>query len=131
MSKITSFDKANLSNVRASIDAALSAVAKEYGLTIKLGGIKFTETSFNAALSVACGADDPMMRGVDPKVVSELQKYRDMSSLFMAKAKVLGEDYTVVGMKPRSSCLILVARQASTGALKLVPTSQIRAGLVK
>ena len=50
MSKITSFDKSNLANVRQDIDNALKVVGEKYGMSVRLGNIRFTQNSFGAKL---------------------------------------------------------------------------------
>ena len=51
MSKIKEFSKTNLNSVRRDIDIALASVEKEYGITLKLGNIRFSGTSFTTKVS--------------------------------------------------------------------------------
>lgn len=129
MSKITSFDKSNLTNVRAAMETALAAVEKEFGIKIKVGGIKFTAESIKATLEAMVGADDPLLQGVDPKYVQELTKYRDTNNLFKEETTVGGVKCVIVGMKPRTTGTQLVVRRSSDNSLRIVETQVARKGL--
>jgi hypothetical protein len=48
--KIKSFSKSNLSEVRRAIDEALVKVEKEYGISLKIGNISFTNEQFTTKL---------------------------------------------------------------------------------
>lgn len=128
MSKITSFDKSNLSNVRAAIDAAMANVEKEFGITIQLGSIGFTAESIKASL-VAMIAD-PILEGVDPKYVQEILKYRDSKDLYKEKTIVDGVECIIVGIKPRTTGTTAVIRRTTDNSLRLVKTSSARLGLL-
>lgn len=56
MTTILQFDKANLSGLRAEIQAALSAVAAANGISLQLGSISFDAGSFSAPVKGACEA---------------------------------------------------------------------------
>lgn len=126
MTKLTSFDKNNLANVRAAIDAALANVEAEFGITIKLGGIKFTAESLKASLEAMIA--DPILEGVDPKYVQEILKYRDTKDLFKQETTVGGVKCIIVGMKPRTTGRQTIIRRTSDNSLRIVETSVARAG---
>jgi len=52
---ITSFDKQNLKQIRADIDAALKAVEDKYGMKVSLGSIRFDANTFSGKLTAAVG----------------------------------------------------------------------------
>ena len=129
MTKLTSFDKNNLGNVRAALDTALAQVEKEFGIKIKVGNIKFTAESFKASLEAMVGADDPVLAGVDPKYVQEIVKYINTKDLFKAETTIGGVKSTVVGMKPRTSGQTVVIRRSNDNSLRLVDIGLVKAGL--
>ena len=50
---MNTFNKANLKTIRADLDAALAQVAAAHGIDLKIGGIRFDETSFKATLEAS------------------------------------------------------------------------------
>lgn len=127
MTKLTSFDKNNLANVRAAIDAALANVEKEFGITIQLGGIKYTAESIKATLEAVIA--DPLLEGLDPKYVQEILKYRDTKDLYKQETTIGGVKSIIVGMKPRTTGTQTVIRRSSDNSLRIVTTREARAGL--
>lgn len=127
MTQITSFDKNNLGNVRAAIDAALAGVEKEFGIKIQLGSMKYTAESIKATLEAMIA--DPILEGVDPKYVQEILKYRETKDLYKAETTIGGVKAIVVGIKPRTTGTQAVIRRSGDNSLRLVPTHDVRAGL--
>jgi len=124
MTKLTKIDNSNLGDVREAMRVALAKVEEEFGLKINIGTIKFTAESFKVDVSAMIGSEDPMLAGVDPKYVQELNKYLDFRHLFKKEVTLHNTKFTVVGMKPRSSARTLVARDQA-GRLKLIPTFEV------
>jgi len=60
--KIVNFDRKNLKEVRAAIDAALVTALADFGLTAKLGNISFLESEFSSKLTVSIGGADDAER---------------------------------------------------------------------
>ena len=52
MSKITKFDRSTLREIRPSLEQALQTVAKEYGIQINIGSMRFSENQFTTRLTV-------------------------------------------------------------------------------
>lgn len=128
MTKLTEINVANLSDVREAMRVALAKVEAEFGLKISIGSLKFTSESFKAELSAMIGGEDPMMLGVDPKYVQEINKFRDYKHLFKKEVTLRGTKFTIVGMKPRTSAGTMVARD-NMGRLKLIPTLDVTMAL--
>ena len=126
MTKLTSFDKNNLSNVRAAIDAAMANVEKEFGITIQLGSIKYTAEAIKATLEAVIA--DPILEGVDPKYVQEILKYRDTKDLYKQETTIDGVKCIIVGMKPRTTGRQTIIRRTSDNSLRIVETRIARAG---
>jgi len=127
MTNITSFTPANLTNVRAAMDAALAAVEKEFGITIQVGKITYTADSIKTTLNAMIA--DPLLAGVDPKYVQELTKYRDTQNLFKEETTIGGVKCTIVGMKPRTTGRTVVIRRSNDNSLRLVEINAVRDGL--
>jgi hypothetical protein len=106
-------------------------VEKEFGIKIKVGGLKWTPDSFKVQIDAMTGADDATLEGVDPKYVHEIKKWVETRDLFMKTTTIGGIACTVVGMKPRSSQGTMIIRRSSDNSLRLVNTHLVRAGLVK
>lgn len=131
MSKITAFTPVNLGEIREAMTEAMAKIEAEFGIKIKIGKMVYTAESLKVPVEAMVGADDPMMKGVDPKWVSELTKYRDTKDLFKKTIEGRGFKGTIVGMKPRTSGTQVVVRDAASSGLKLVPIDKVRAYLVE
>jgi hypothetical protein len=129
MSKITSFGPHNLENVRAAMAAAMAKVEEEFGISIKIGGIKYTTDSIKTDVTAMIA--DPLLEGLDPKFVQELLKYRETKDLFKKETMVGGVKCTIVGIKPRTTGTQAVVRRSNDNSLRIVAIDQVRAGLVK
>ena len=58
MSKVTKFDRPTLAVLRTDIEAALAEVAKKHGITLGIGGMTFTQTTFTTRISAVAAAED-------------------------------------------------------------------------
>jgi hypothetical protein len=87
--KVTGFNKGNIKQVRALIDAELAAVSKRIGLDIKLGNITFLENSFSSKVEVSIpGAED-----------IGAKRFRERGTLYGFKDGDLGKEFTDRGIK--------------------------------
>lgn len=95
---IKSFDRASLNLIRKDADAALAAVAAKYGISMKLGSLRFTESSFTAKLEAAIGGQTP-------------EEVR-----FSEYAPLIGLDVKMLGKSVHFSGEVFVVRGLKNGA---------------
>lgn len=107
---IKAFDKQNLGAIRKSLDLALASVAKEHGLSISVGNIRYNASEFGTKLvvRVSNGASG----------VAEVSRYSPISALGLGfkgedmgkTVKIDGKTYEIVGCKPRAWKLPIVVK---------------------
>lgn len=103
--------------IRADINAALAEVGKKHGMDIKMGNIKYMDTSFTASLSAAEQVEDPWLVGVDPAYIHAAKRNYTLAGMLGKKYKVGPSTVVVVGLKGRSKVVI---RHAPGGPLYLM-----------
>lgn len=111
--------------IRVDIDAALAEVGKKHGMDIKMGHIKYMETSFTATLSAAEKMEDPWLAGVDPAYIHAAKRNYTLAGMLGKKYKVGANIVVVVGLKGRSKVVI---RHAPGGTLYLMDYSTVMMG---
>lgn len=126
---IKAFDKSNLGTIRKDLEQALAGVAKEHGLTISVGNIRFNPTEFATKLQVkvANGSSG----------VTEVSRYSPLSALGLSfkdsdAGKVVdihGKKYEVVGCKPRAWKMPMVVKDIRTGKLFKMSATAVGQGL--
>ena len=108
--KITQFDKTNLKEVRAVINAALSEQLEKLGLTAKIGNITFSDADFRCKLEVSCGStDDAARREWDKHAFLFGLTSEDFGKTFVHG----GTAFTICGIKPKSRKFPVLAKNAN------------------
>jgi hypothetical protein len=126
---IKSFDKSNLGTIRKDLEQALAGVAKEHGLTISVGNIRFNTTEFGTKLQVRVANGSAG--------VTEVSRYSPLSALGLGfkdedMGKVVsigGKKYEVVGCKPRAWKMPMIVKDVRTGKLFKMSASAVGQGL--
>ncbi len=97
--KITKFDKSNLEQVRAVINAALKTAMADLGLSSSIAKITYGERDFHCKLTVVCGSETDAAR-------REFEKFAPLMGIdvdaFGKVFMVNGQMFEAVGIKPRS-----------------------------
>lgn len=135
MTKVKSFDRANLKDIRVDLNTALAAVAKKHGITLDVGNIRFDANSFSAKLSatVASSASTTTSApaGVNPTWVANFKKYAVMFGLkatdLNKQIKYAGKTVTIVGMRPKANQPIVIQRV--TGGCVAVSAESVKSAL--
>lgn len=125
---INSFDEQNLTLIKADIDAAMKAIEAKHGIMLKLGGISFNTTSFNAKINAVL-VNESTPENVHPKWVADFLRHAkslnmkpdDLGKPFAYK----GRNFEIVGMRPRAR-FSLVIRDIATKDMKAVAPGAIR-----
>lgn len=107
MATINTFDKSNLQSLRFAINMKLDDIAKEFGITLRLENISYSETEFTAKMKgTAAGnaekqkADAAMMAKAYGLKTTENDKYvlvkydsKKHKFPFIVKDKITGKQY--------------------------------------
>ena len=126
---IKSFDKSNLGTIRKDLEQALAGVAKEHGLTISVGNIRFNPTEFGTKLQVRVANGNAG--------VAEVPRYSPLSALGLGfkdedmgkTVSIGGKKYEVVGCKPRAWKMPMIVKDARSGKLFKMGTVQVAQAL--
>ncbi len=108
---VIEFTRKNLKDIREDIKDALKAVETKYGIVIKQGNISFADNSFKMKLEAFVGESDADAG----KIVwdSWCFKYGLKSEDFGKTFKSNGTEFTVCGMKPKSTKYPVLAQNAA------------------
>ena len=97
--KITKWDNDSLNEIRDVLEAKLAEVEKEYGISIDLGGMRYSADKFTTRMTVNVGsADDAAKREWDQNCWRFGLKAEDFGRTFIDR----GTRFTVTGCAPRS-----------------------------
>jgi hypothetical protein len=119
MATVKNFNRATLKTIRADIDKALAAVAKQHGIDLGIGTIRFESTSFRTTLtasikstSTASAKSEPT--NVNPTWVANFKKYAVMFGLketdLNKQIKYRGKTLTIVGIRPKANAPLVLQR---------------------
>ena len=100
------FTRQNLRQVRADLILALSKVEIAHGITIEVGGIRFSPDSFRVSLEAKTGGTGNTSIDKADHAEAEFKLYAQSfgikPSAFGTTFSYGGHEYTVSGIKPRS-----------------------------
>ena len=130
MTKIATFNKENLKNLRADFASAVKDLEAQYGITIGLGHISFNDNSFTSKLTVMVN-NGTVPSDVNPKWVVHFN--RNAKFGFGLEQSDLGREFMngreklkLVGS--RGAHLPLVAQVVGTNKFKAVSVELFKAG---
>ena len=104
MSKITSFDKQNLPQLRAEINAALEAIGTKFGISLQAGNASFLATNATFKLVCQVGEDKTIRDLKSEKAAAALKAFQPLyfRQLPLDKHyKMEGEVFEIVGYNTR------------------------------
>lgn len=117
MPKLSKFDRTTLAVLRADIDAALAEISKKHGITLGIGGITFTNTSFTTKISAAIVQGDTTAEldsDIDPRWIVAFNRraplYGFKSTDINKKFTIRNQEYTLVGWRPNAKHKIVARR---------------------
>lgn len=129
--KITTFNKGVLRQLRTDLDTALEAVAKEYGIQLNLGNIRFDIQSFRVTLSAAIVSTAPAPTNEDGEVDLLTVSFGDTLPANLQGRKFVagGTTYTLIGVSSRRRKYPFSGEGPQGGKYKF-SLEQVRAGLI-
>lgn len=125
---IKSFDRQNLSAIRKDLEEILGQFAKQHGLSVSVGNIRFSPTEFGTRLQVRVNNGGGL---------EEVSRYAPISSLGLGfkdedMGKVVtirGKKYEVVGCKPRAWKMPMIVKDVRSGKLFKMQASDVAKAL--
>jgi hypothetical protein len=109
--KIKSFSKSNLSEVRRAIDEALVKVEKEYGISLKIGNISFTNEQFTTKL-VSKITDPTVVLSVNSGLFEMYGLPANLAGQIVIHA---GKQYQITGVDRGKRKFPITSTELSTG----------------
>lgn len=120
--KIERFDRPTLRRFRSTLEAKLAEIEEEFGVTMNIGSIRFSDTDFTARLSCGLGnADEAAQREWDQNCFFFGLKSDDFGRTFTDR----GTPFTVTGIKPKSRKYPVLATN-SNGTTYKFPASVLK-----
>lgn len=123
--KINSLDRTAVRRINSDIEAALKAVADRYGVQIKLGNSRFSNTNCTTKIDISTVNEG------GTAMTKEATDFNRFASSF-GITKKLGDtfdfrhdSYEITGLKPRSSKYPVLAKNLSSGKTFKFPASVI------
>lgn len=128
---VTGFDKDTIIRLRQEIDAALDEVAKRNGIALKMGNIRYTDTTFSGKVDAA--VVDKFVPAADPRLAKYAQDYRRYAAIYNLPITLLqggtmvygGKRYTVLGYNTRAKGYPIVARNMADEKVYKLPITAV------
>lgn len=112
MAQIKAFDNKNLDAVRTEIEAALKKVGEKFDITIDIGRISYTASTFTSKVTAITNAAG--VSNVDPRwqkaFLRNFFKYGMKSTDLGRKFKYNGETVTLVGARPTAKYKLVIQK---------------------
>ena len=124
MSKVNSFDRANIRQINAEIENALSAVAQKYGVEINLKNTRFSTDNYSTKIEVCTLNNGNVMT----KEAIDFNRYKNIKGINAELGDAFnyqGDIFTITGYKSRSSKYPILAVSNNTGKTYKFPISLV------
>jgi hypothetical protein len=118
MAKITSFDKQNLPQLRAEINAALEAIGAKFGVSLQAGNASFQATNATFKLVCQVGEDKSIGDLKDEKAAAALKAFQPLyfRDLPLDKHYKMGNDvFEITGYNTRGRTQPMQIRSIKSG----------------
>ncbi len=129
---IKEFDKTNLKNLRADVDAAMGNIASKYGIAIRLGNISFLPEKATGKVEFVVTNNTSDGTSVNPREAVMKPDFKRYAHAFGLKPEQYGvififgqERYKLVGLKPRAPKLPVIATNIANGTSYKLPESAL------
>jgi hypothetical protein len=124
MSKVNSFDRANIRQINAEIENALSAVAQKYGVEINLKNTRFSTDNYSTKIEVCTLNNGNVMT----KEAIDFNRYKNIKGINAELGDAFnyqGDIFTITGYKSRSSKYPILAVSNNNGKTYKFPISLV------
>jgi hypothetical protein len=124
MKKVTTFNRQNIRQINAEMEAALTAIANKYGVDVKLGNTRFTGDNFTTKVQVATVGESGITMS---KEATDFDRYKTILGIKMDLGQEFqrnGKTYKIIGLKPRSKKYPVLA-ECSDGKTYKLPVDLI------
>ena len=127
--KMKAFTKDNLPMLRIDIDRALKEIGEKWGVSMKMGNIRFTDQSFSGKIEAAL-AD--ATQGGDPREAKWAADYKRYAALYEMPPNMVGKpvvfngsEFTLLGYNTRGKTYPIMARNIADGKVYKLPRQAV------
>jgi len=130
---IVRFDKPTLRALRSSLDRALEGVATLYGIRVRVGNAKFTDTTADFRLELV--VDRPATADGKVPESKEAQAFRQLAPVYgftpadLGATVLLDEPFRIIGARPAAPKRPILLASIATGRRVVAPPTLVRVGL--
>ena len=126
MSQINSINPSVCRILRDEMDAALKAVGDKYGITIAVGGGKYTDSNVTFKVEAAVVNEDGQKLGKDAVAFQQNARYYGLTPEDLFKEFTFqGVTHQIVGLKPQSRKFPILAKNLRDGKTYKMTASSV------
>ena len=109
-------DRNKVKELRVAVNAALESVGKEFGMSIKVGNMRYDDTVVNIPVTASMISEDGVVQTPERTDFIALAKFHGLDPEWIDKEFTSrGDTYRICGLKPRSRTYPILAKNLLTG----------------
>ncbi len=121
----TTFTKAGLKTIRASLDKAFREVEEAHGIKLNIGNISYEDTTFRTTLKASIVNEDGTVEDEQRKDFKKFATMFDLNPEWLDKEIVLsGRTFTITGLNRKAS-KNNIRIQAENGDVHICPSKNL------
>lgn len=127
--KVTNFDRSNLRQINAEIEQAMKAVAQKYGLQVKLGNTRFSNSNASSKFELMTVSESG---AVMSKEAIDFNRYKNAKAIranLGDSFQFNGNTYTITGYKAKSYKYPVLAKCSVDGKTYKFPISIVNSNV--
>jgi hypothetical protein len=125
-SEVSSFDRATLRNIRADMERAMKSVADQYGITLDIGAMRFSDNEFSTRVTAKTGDGTDAARNL---WVQYQFRHGMEASDFGREFESNGDTFRIAGFKPKGKKYPITAVRVRDGAKYKFPIAAVKRGI--
>lgn len=127
--KVTQFDRSNLSQINAEIEQAIKAIAKKYGIEVKLGNTRFSKQNASSKFELMAVGESGTVMTKEALDFNRYKNYKGINANLGDSFQYRGNTYTITGYKPKSHKYPVIATCLEDGKSYKLPISIVNANI--
>lgn len=130
MPKINMFDRSACEVLRKEMDFAIQNIANKFGISIRTGNGKFTDTTFTLKIEMACVSENGEVSSKEAEEFKMLANSWGMKPEDLHKTIIIhGTSYQITGSNCRSYRFPITAKNIQNGKGFKLPLASVKAAL--
>ena len=109
-------DRNKVKELRVAVNAALELVGKEFGMSIRVGNMRYSDTVINMPVTASMISEDGVVQTPERTDFIALAKFHGLDPAWIDKEFLSrGDTFRICGLKPRSRKYPVLAKNLLTG----------------